>query len=150
MQALSLKTFFFLIFFSLFFLSSCTKDLVGLRIQNVTIDEFPALSGTSSWDFTGGPDIYLAIMQNGTMMYQSFSNIQDADATRPHSFNEVNLLITDLEAEYELWLLDADFPDEDDFIGKVTFQPSNKIKNDILQIQEGGMTITVEVEPIRN
>ncbi|MFK7934292.1 MAG: hypothetical protein AB8G22_12340, partial [Saprospiraceae bacterium] len=76
--------------------TSCQKEIIGLRIINVTITEFPALNGTSSWDFTGGPDIYLAVMQNNAVRYQSFGNVQDAEATRPHNFNEIGLRIDDL------------------------------------------------------
>jgi len=101
-----------------------------VKITKVTITAMPFLtSGGSSWDFSGGPDVFFNIEDqlSNVLLSGSASKINDVtSAMLPLSWTFTSAYeISDFGASRFIKLWDFDSPDADDLIGYVGFLMSN-------------------------
>ncbi|GAB4261720.1 MAG: hypothetical protein Kow0027_29260 [Saprospiraceae bacterium] len=95
-----------------------------IRVTNIRVTKFPATDNGAGWDLTSGPDIYVTMSYNGSLIYDSPSFYQNADPSQVYDFMpNSNLNLTNPTDTYEIDLYDFDDLDADDFMGGIQFVP---------------------------
>jgi len=114
---------------------------IKIKIKNIKVTKFPATDNGAGWDLTSGPDIYIALIYNQSIIYKHSTFYKDANPNNIYDFNpDINLYFKNPIDEYSLILYDYDSFDEDDFMGGVTFTPYFSTNNfpKVLYIDAGG------------
>lgn len=102
---------------------SSVKTLQYIKIKSVTINEFPPTDNGAGWDILDGPDIYFALVYNGSEFYTSLSDVRTNTLTASKWTITTNLNFDKPQDSYGIRLYDDDSFDPDDFIGGITFTP---------------------------
>lgn len=90
-----------------------------VKIDRILVTGFP----NSNWDISNGPDIYITISdQNNNRFYTSFETSNVTAANLPLECYPNFSFSKNIIRYIDLW--DADSPDEDDYMGWVSFNPS--------------------------
>lgn len=125
------------------------KTPTKITISGVKVTNFPALSGTSTWDLAlnTNPDIYAVIKKVGsTTPIITTGRIDEAPAGTPYVLPSVTASdVTDLVSQYNIELLDYDSVGSNDAMGNINFSiysSTNKFPT-TLTVTDG--TVTFEL-----
>jgi len=97
------------------------KPPVKMRVSSIKLTQFPTTrSDGSSWDFSNGPDVYLAIYKNNNFIY---STAYVSNLVTQYTFFNTNVEFSDPTATYTIFVLDKDDFGDDEVIGAISFTP---------------------------
>ncbi len=95
-----------------------------IRINNIRLTKFPPTDNGAGWDLTSGPDIYIVIEYNGSIIYNHPTYYQNADPSLTYDFKpSTNLNLTNPADNYIIRLYDYDDFSTDDYMGGIEFVP---------------------------
>lgn len=105
---------------------SCASEMApsAIKIVGIALKEFPATTTNgASWDFTSGADVYVQLVYNGNVLYESDWQQNANPNGGTIWFPSGNLLMHSPQNEYTIQLYDYDDFDADDYIGGIRFIP---------------------------
>ena len=106
--------------------SDCNTQLTPTRIKinSIKITKFPQYDGSSNWDFSDGPDIYITMSLDGTVIHEQPSMFEDASVTTSYLYEPTSpIVLTNIGAQYSIRLYDYDDGLGDDYMGGILFYP---------------------------
>lgn len=102
---------------------SCETQVTPARIKisSIKVTRFPLNDNGSNWDLFDGPDIYIELSRNGTIITKS-NYASNAIFNTPYNFIWTTPIdISDMYSQYTIRLYDDDGIDTPDYMGGILF-----------------------------
>jgi len=101
---------------------SCSNQVTPalIKVKSISVEGYPQTDNGAGWDLTSGPDIYVELSLDNTVIYTS-GYYQNQLGTA--NWSNLNIEINNPNSTYTIRLYDFDELDEDDYMGGYTFTP---------------------------
>ena len=130
-------------------ITSCKKEPTSANLTKVVVTDFPADDDGSEWDAGSGPDLYINIAVNSTVIWSSSTYHTDAVNTTDYTFSpSPKVLVSDLTQDIQIDFYDHEESGPDQWMGGVIFQledykedaPNSK------DLTSGTFDITIDID----
>lgn len=95
------------------------------KIMSISINSIPALDGNGAgWDATTAPDLFVKMLAGSTELLNTTSARYNDNITYPVGWNITTpIIISNLSIQHKIEVWDYDWPDADDLISTLAFNP---------------------------